>query len=130
MDNTLRVSSLQRVCDLYALIEHGMDLHRLAADAMLEVLPLQQFHGDENLPVLVLNFVDGAYVWVVQCRGRLRLTLEASQSLSIFRNIFGQKLQGNEAVELGVLSFVDNTHPAAAKLFDDAVVRDGLADQR
>jgi hypothetical protein len=27
-----------------------------------------------------------------------------------------------------VLSFIDHTHPAAAELFDDAVVRDGLAD--
>jgi hypothetical protein len=28
-----------------------------------------------------------------------------------------------------VLSLVDNTHPAAAQLLDDAVVRDGLVDQ-
>jgi hypothetical protein len=28
-----------------------------------------------------------------------------------------------------VLSLVDNTHAAAAQLFYDAVVRDGLADQ-
>ncbi|MGA8622830.1 MAG: hypothetical protein WB660_30440 [Candidatus Sulfotelmatobacter sp.] len=27
-----------------------------------------------------------------------------------------------------VLSLVDNTHPAAAQLLDDAVVRDGLPD--
>ncbi len=33
-------------------------------------------------------------------------------------------------MELGVLSLVHNTHAAAAELFHDAVVRDGLADER
>jgi hypothetical protein len=32
-------------------------------------------------------------------------------------------------VELRVFGLVDHTHPAAAKFLDDAVVRDGLADQ-
>jgi hypothetical protein len=40
-----------------------------------------------------------------------------------------KKFQGDEAPEFGVLGFVDPTHAAAAKLLDDAVVRDGLADQ-
>jgi hypothetical protein len=31
-------------------------------------------------------------------------------------------------MELGVLRFIDNTHPTAAQLLDDAVVRNGLAD--
>ena len=31
-------------------------------------------------------------------------------------------------MEVGVFRFIDNTHPSAAKLLDDAVVRDGLAD--
>jgi hypothetical protein len=34
---------------------------------------------------------------------------------------------GNKTVEPRVLSFIDNTHPATTELFDDAVVRDGLA---
>jgi hypothetical protein len=42
--------------------------------------------------------------------------------------IFGQKLQGDEATKLGVLSLVNDTHPAPAKFFDDAVVRNGLPD--
>ena len=42
-------------------------------------------------------------------------------------DIFGQELQRNETSKLGVLSLVDDTHPAAAEFLDDAVVRDGLA---
>jgi hypothetical protein len=33
-------------------------------------------------------------------------------------------------MELGVFGFVNDTHTATAELFDDAVVRDGLADKR
>jgi hypothetical protein len=33
-------------------------------------------------------------------------------------------------VELGVLRFVDHTHPPAAELFEDAVVGDGLPQER
>jgi len=32
------------------------------------------------------------------------------------------------AVQLYVLGLVDHTHPAASELFDNTVVRDGLAD--
>ena len=39
-----------------------------------------------------------------------------------------KKFQGDKASEFGVFSFVDHTHPAAAQLIEDAVVRNGLAD--
>ena len=43
-------------------------------------------------------------------------------------NFIGQELQGDEAVQTSVLGLVHYAHAAAAELFDDAVVRDGLAD--
>jgi hypothetical protein len=49
--------------------------------------------------------------------------------LSILGNILRQELQGDKAVQLEILSFVDDTHTAAAKFFDDAVVRDGSPDR-
>jgi len=42
---------------------------------------------------------------------------------------FRQELQGHEAPKSGVLGLVNDTHPTTAQLLDDAVVRDGLADQ-
>ena len=41
----------------------------------------------------------------------------------------GKELQGHEAAKLSVLGLVDDTHAATAQLLDDAVVRNGLADQ-
>ena len=49
------------------------------------------------------------------------------ERLLIVGNIFGQEFQRNKAAKLGVLGLVDNTHPAAAELLNNAVVRDGLA---
>ena len=53
---------------------------------------------------------------------------ESSSLPRVFGDFVGQKLQGDEAVELDVLGLVDNPHPATAQLLNDAVVRDGLAD--
>jgi hypothetical protein len=69
-----------------------------------------------------------SYLGVVQGRSRLRLTLEASQSLSVFGNLVGQEFQGDKAMQPHVLGFVDDTH-SAAELLQDAVMRNGLTDK-
>jgi len=38
----------------------------------------------------------------------------------------GEELKRNKPPELGIFSFIDDSHPAAAKLAQDAVVRNGL----
>jgi hypothetical protein len=40
-----------------------------------------------------------------------------------------QEFQGDEAPELSVLRLINDTHPTAAQLLDDAVVGDDLADE-
>src|SRR6266478_10135028 len=42
--------------------------------------------------------------------------------------VLRKKLERDETVETSILGFVDDSHPAATELFDDAVMRDGLAD--
>ncbi len=79
-------------------------------------------------PSCFADFVDGADVGMVESRGRLCLPLETGQGLGILGDFLGQELQGDKAVEASVLGLVDDTHPAAAELLDDAVVRNGLAD--
>ena len=41
--------------------------------------------------------------------------------------LFGQELERHAEAELGVLDLADHAHSAAAKLFDDAIVRNSLA---
>jgi hypothetical protein len=75
------------------------------------------------------DFIDGADVGMVEGGSRLRLTVEAAQSLGVWGESVRKELQGNEAVELDVFGFVDHTHPASTKFFEDAVMRDGLPDK-
>src|SRR5215470_2495693 len=50
--------------------------------------------------------------------------------MGISGDIFRKKLERYRAVETGILSFVHHTHTAATKFFQDAVMRDGLTDER
>ena len=101
----------------------------MVADQVLQRLAVKELHGDEALALLLPDLVDGADIGVVQGRGGLGLAPEAFQCLRVLGHVIGQELEGNEATERRVLSLIHHTHPAAAQLLDDAVVRDGLADQ-
>src|SRR4029077_18346332 len=65
---------------------------------------------------------------MIQRRGGLCLALKAGECLRVTGNFLRQELEGNEAMQARVFSFVHHTHPATADLLDDAIVRDGLAD--
>ena len=65
---------------------------------------------------------------MIQGGGGLRFALEASQSLRIAGYLIGQEFESNETVKADLLGLVDHSHAAATELFDDAIVRNGLAD--
>src|SRR5712692_5508787 len=94
---------------------------------MLECLALEILHGDEASAVMLANFIDGANVWMIQSRSSASFTAKSFERLRVFCEVFGQKLEGNEAAQLQILRLVDDTHAPATEFFEDAVVRDGLA---
>jgi len=73
--------------------------------------------------------VNGADTGMVQRRGRLRFSLEARQCLWVFCDIVRQEFQRHVAVQPRIFGLVDHAHTAAAELFGDAVMRNGLADE-
>jgi hypothetical protein len=87
-------------------------------------------NSDKGFAVLVVNFVDGADVRMIESRGSFGFALEAVEGLRVFGYIIGKEFEGNEAVELHVFGFVDHSHAAAAELFYDEVVRDGAPDHQ
>ena len=95
---------------------------------MLQRQAVEILHGDEVLTFALVNLEDHADVGVVQGRRGLCLALETGQSLRVLGDFIGQEFQGDEAMQLHVFGFVDDTHPSTTKFFDDAIVRDGLAD--
>ena len=79
-------------------------------------------------PCILANVMDGADVGVIQGRSRLCFTLKAGECLRIACHIVWQELECDETVQAGVLGLIDHAHPAATYLFENAVVRNGLAD--
>ena len=69
-------------------------------------------------------------IWIVQGGSRSGFTTESFQSFGITREFIRKKLEGDEPPERGVLGFIDDTRAATTELVEDAVVRDGLSDQR
>ena len=129
MHDILRMSGVQGVGNLNRQAQQNIGPDGPSADALLQRKSIQKLHGDERRTVLVVNFVNGANIGMIQCRGRLGFTLKAGQGLRVSRYVVGQEFKRDKAAELHVFGFVDHTHPAVAELLCNAVVRDGFADQ-
>ena len=123
------MSGVERVGDFDADFEKAIEFERAAGDDVLECRAVEKFHGDEGAAVIFTDVVDGADIRVIERGGGAGFTLEPIERLGIVSEIVGKKFESDEAAEASVFSFVDDAHSAAAEFFDDAVMRDGLADQ-
>src|SRR5580704_7629957 len=130
MDDAFRVRRVEGVGNFDAQVEQQLHLERTSGDAVLQRHAIEKFHGDERMSVTLADFVDGADVGMVQRGGGAGFAAEAFERQSIADEVIGQELQSNEAAEFSVFCFVNDTHASAAELFNDAVVRNYLADQR
>jgi hypothetical protein len=66
---------------------------------------------------------------VVQSRSGASFAAETLESVRVTDQIIGEEFESDEAAEIRVFGLVDDAHAAAAQLFNDAVVRNGFADQ-
>ena len=130
MHDPLRVGRVQRIGDFRRQLKHLFERQRLSAEQMLQRLSFQQFHGDEVLAVRFVDLVNGADVRVIERGGGKGFPLESFSGRGIILHFRGQKFQRDMAAQLEVFGFVDHTHPAAAELRQNAVMRDGFPDHR
>jgi hypothetical protein len=129
VDDSLSVRSIQGIRDFAAQLQHLLRRYRFAGNPFLQRLPVKALHRDKRLSVVLADFINRANVGMVQGGSGLRLAVEAPQSLRVRSELVRQELQGHKTVKPGVLGLVHHTHPAAAKFFDNAVVRDCLPNQ-
>src|SRR6185369_1936919 len=90
---------------------------------------IEKLHDNECLAGLLTDIVYRANVGVIECRGSFGLSTKTAQCLRIVGDFIREELQGYEAVQSRILGLVNHTHPPSTQLFQDAVMRDGLADQ-
>ena len=98
MHNTCRVCRIEGVRDLDGEREDLLDLHGTSADPVLQGHAIQILHGDERLPMILVNLVNRADVRMIESRRGLRLALKARQCLRVFGDLIRQKLQGHKAM--------------------------------
>ncbi len=77
MDDSLAVGGVERVRNLDPEVQHLLQRHPLAVDMSFQRHTVQILHGNESLPVLIVNLVDGADVAMVQCGCGFGFSLEA-----------------------------------------------------
>ena len=124
----LRVRRLQRVRDLDPEVQQRPEVERPPPDPVREGFPLEQLHGDEVLPLVVVDLVDRADSRVIEGGGSAGLALEALERGRVLGHFRGQELERDVPAELRVLGLIDDAHAPAAELGGDPVVGDGLAD--
>ena len=128
MDDSPDVRGIESIGHFNREREQALELHGPAVDQMFQRLAAEALHHDEQMSIVLADFVDGADVGMIQRRSSPRLAAKAFEGLRILGRIVGKKFQGNEAAKLRVFRFVNDSHPSATEEFEDAVVRDCLAD--
>ncbi len=95
---------------------------RPPADTLLQRRSGQKFHGDERAAALLADVINRADIRMVERRSRFGLTLESFQRLRIARQFVREEFQSHSAVQPGVFSLKNDTHPAATKLFEHTIM--------
>src|SRR5271155_1183479 len=144
MDDSLGMGGIERIRQLDTPVEQAIEGQTAAAQAAIQRVALQQFHGDKHLALVLvvvgvsnalsnldpLDRINRADVGVVQGRRGTSLEQKTVQRILIAGELWRQELQRNPASQIEVFCFVDNPHPAAPQLAGNAVMRDGLADHK
>ena len=129
MNDAFGVRGIQRIGNLNTQRQNRVDLLGGPAIRCFRVSPSRNSMAMKALPILLANVVNRADIGMVERRSGLGFTLKTSQSLGVSRNFIGQEFERNKTLKADVLGLVHHTHPTATQFLDDAVVRDGLADQ-
>src|SRR6516164_2201199 len=116
MDDALRMGGMQTVDNFDSYTEQMFKLHGPTRDGVFQSIAVQTFHGDETSSIVLANLVYGADIRMVQRGCGTRLATEALKSLWVFGKVVGEEFQGHEPAKLGVLGFVNHTHPPTADL--------------
>ena len=113
---------LQALADLRGDIEGLVQRQRPPLDPLLQRLALVVRHHEVELAVgRLVDLVDGADVGVVQRRGRLGFLQEPLLGRLVAGQVRREELDGDLALEAGVLGRVDDPHAAVAEFGADRV---------
>ena len=127
VDDALLVRVVQTATDLSHDGDFVFQGQRLAlGDEAAELVTVEELHDDEEAAVVLAHVVDGDDVGVAEAGAGLGFTEKAGAELVGDLDLGGDDLEGDGAVEDGVMGFVDHAHAAAADAPEDMVLTDLL----
>jgi hypothetical protein len=94
-----------------------------------QCLALDQLHDEEGLAFVLFHAINSTNMRMIQGGDGAGFALEPLQALDILGILPGQELEGDAAVEPGVVGLVDDPHATASNYLHGAVVGDGLTDR-
>ena len=128
MDDAFGMRRIQRVRHLQGEIEEALQVQRAGIDAMLQRAAFQKFHDDEGLPGMLADFVYGANPGMIERGSGTRFAPKTLERQRVLGHVGGHELEGNCAAQGGVFRLVHHAHTSTPEFFQDAVVRNGRAD--
>src|SRR5262249_21589772 len=128
MNDSLGVHCLQGACDLKSNFRNRLSRHRPIEQALFQRLAVEKLHDDEMLALILIDVVNRANVWMIQCRCGGSLAPKTLQSQGIPGHFRRQKFQSHEPPKLRVFSLVDDPKTALPNDLQDTVMGNGLAD--
>ena len=112
MRDSLTVRLIERVGDLNRVLECLIERKCTFLQSRRERLPLQVLHDEVVDAILLADIVECADVWMIQRRDGTSFPLESLAQIRIGRDMRGQNLDRDCAIEARVARFVDFAHPA------------------
>ena len=115
------------VCGIDRLGDLPGDLHcvirgnRRLSDPLFEGQTFDELEHQRPYAAALLEAVDVPDVRVIHRGERHRLALKTPETIGIGRELLGQDLDGDVAIELRVAGAIDLAHPAGAESPDDFV---------
>jgi hypothetical protein len=127
MDDAVRVRVLDTFADLDCQIELARQAHPLRTrQTLLQIFPIQIFHGEVRLALVLAQVVDGHDVFVRQVPGGASLSEEALPQLRIELLRSQYELERHDPLEDGVERAVDDAHAALSELFLELIPAERL----
>jgi hypothetical protein len=98
-------------------------------DQVAQRFAVEELDDHKSAAILFADIVNRTDVGMIQGRRGPSFAAKALQRRGIMSNAIGKKLEGYKPAKADILGFVDHAHASAPEFLDDAVVRDGLANQ-
>jgi hypothetical protein len=121
MRDPFAVRLIERISNLYGVLQHLLDRQRALRQPCGERFPFDVFHYEIVNSVLMANVMESADVRMIQAGDCSRFSLKSLAQFQVTGMVIWEDLDGNDSVKTGIAGAVDLAHPASANTREDFV---------